>query len=75
MSPPTERTGPREETRPATPSIQSITAAEWSEAYTCARRWVAWSARRRWPDYACNDEVWAMSVAAWWHNGAVVRRG
>lgn len=49
--------------------------AEWSETYDAARRWVAWNARRRWPMYAANDDVWALSVTAWHHNGAVVGRG
>jgi hypothetical protein len=52
----------------------TIPPSDWSATYDCATRWVAWNARRRWPQFAANDEVWALSVAAWWH-GAVSGRG
>lgn len=38
---------------------------EFADAYAAALRWVAWNARRRWPDHPTNDDVWALSVAAW----------
>lgn len=38
----------------------------WNDAYACARLWVAWSARRRWPHHPANDDVWALSAASWW---------
>lgn len=44
----------------------------WACTYDSARLWVKWSARRQWPQFAANDDVWALSVASWWH-GAVGR--
>lgn len=49
----------------------STKVTDWAETYTAARRWVEWNARRRWPDYAANDDVWALSAAAWWYGGTV----
>lgn len=45
----------------------------WAETYRDARRWVAWTARRRWPGFPCNDDLWAASAADWWHNGRTGR--
>lgn len=39
--------------------------AQWAQVYDCAQLWVAWNARRRWPDFTVNNEVWAMSVTGW----------
>lgn len=41
----------------------------WADTYRDARRWVAWNARRRWPDFPCNDDIWAASATSWWHGG------
>jgi hypothetical protein len=51
------------------------TVDAWSDTYTSARDWVELNARRRWPDFPCNDEIWAMSVTAWWLGDGRVRRG
>lgn len=37
----------------------------WGDVYEDAERWVTWTARRRWPDFAANDTIWAASVADW----------
>lgn len=39
--------------------------ADWAEVYEDAERWVRWSARRRWPNFGANTQVWACSVASW----------
>lgn len=54
-----------------TTGVSTIDA--FADTYEAASRWVAWTARRRWPDFAANDQIWALSVAAWWHG--VVHRG
>lgn len=44
-------------------------ADTWPDVYASARRWVCWTARRRWPTFAANDDIWAASVADWWVGG------
>lgn len=51
----------------------SSSVTEWSAAYADARRWVAWTARRRWPAFPCNDDIWAASVADWHRGGRTGR--
>jgi hypothetical protein len=41
----------------------TLTIDEFADTYDAARFWVEWNARRRWPDFPANDDVWAMSVA------------
>lgn len=50
---------------------EEVTASvtDWAETYRAARCWVRWTARRRWPDFPCNDEIWAASVADWARGG------
>lgn len=62
-----ERGGPgrsRPDTNSTTASI-----ATWAEAYESAELWVTWNARRRWPLFAVNDQIWACSVADWAASG------
>jgi hypothetical protein len=49
--------------------------AEWNDTYAAAREWVRLNGRRRWPDFAVNDSVWALSIASWWLGDGTVRRG
>jgi hypothetical protein len=42
-----------------------MSVAEWADVFEDAERWVHWSARRRWPEFTVNDEIWACSVTAW----------
>lgn len=67
-----------EKSRPAGNGAALTTAGEavpakvtdpWAETYADAERWVSWTARRRWPTFAVNDQVWAMSVTDWYHGG------
>ncbi|MFY1688819.1 hypothetical protein [Plantactinospora sp. WMMB782] len=51
------------------PTTDQPPAAGWVETYADARRWVRWTARRRWPRHPVNDAVWAASVADWHHGG------
>ncbi len=58
--------------RPKAPAVDhrpvvQTKVADWADTYRAARYWVAWTARRRWPDHAANDAIWALSVADWWH--------
>lgn len=39
--------------------------ADWAETFEDAERWVEWTARRRWPDFVANDQIWAGSVTSW----------
>lgn len=67
------RTGPHSRARPATPSdalIMTRAGDTWPEVYRAASLWVATVARRRWPAFATNDDIWAASVADWWVGGA-----
>lgn len=57
---------------PPPPTRDTTVVDPWPAAYETARYWVRWTARRRWPRYAANDDVWAMSAASWWVGG---RRG
>jgi hypothetical protein len=54
-----------------TPSTALLPASvtDWSDTFECAQLWVSWTGRRRWPTFAYNDDLWALSVAAWEHNG------
>lgn len=47
----------------------AMVAPEWAEVYADAERWVCWTARRRWPVFAVNDQIWACSVADWETSG------
>lgn len=63
--PRSEERGSGRHSRPdATNSTTPIVPA-WTEVYEDAERWVSWNARRRWPAYLVNDQIWAMSVADW----------
>lgn len=37
----------------------------WDTAYAEALDWVKTVGRKRWPHFPCNDELWAVSIAAW----------
>jgi hypothetical protein len=63
--------GPREKTANAQQHTSSPIVTEWADTYEDARRWVAWTARRRWPTYPVNDDIWAMSVTSWELTGQV----
>lgn len=47
----------------------AMVTTEWAEVYEDAERWVCWTARRRWPLFAVNDQIWACSVADWETSG------
>lgn len=73
---------PHEKSRPAGNGAAFTTAGEavstsvtdpWADTYHDAQRWVAWTARRRWPDFPTNDDVWAASAASWWLGGRTGR--
>lgn len=54
-----------EDDRPgAAPSIPT-----WGETYADALNWIEWSGRRHWPTYPVNNELWAASIADWYHHG------
>lgn len=71
--PPHTRRSPGDHSRASSQVIPptSFSVTDWADTYESAERWVAWNARRRWPAFAVNDEVWALSVTAWQHNGQV----
>jgi hypothetical protein len=56
---------------PSHPDADSTTAsiATWADTYAEAQRWVRWNARRRWPAFPCNNDVWAASVTDWETSG------
>lgn len=63
MPPEGERSGPwkgRPDNNSPAPMV-----ADWAATEECAREWVAWTARRRWPEFAVNDDIWAASVTGW----------
>jgi hypothetical protein len=70
----TENGRPKAPARTAATAVNNSRLPRDDDPYDAARLWVAWTARRRWPDYPANDDVWAVSVASWWGDG-VVRRG
>jgi hypothetical protein len=67
VRPDEERSGPPTG-RPDTNS-PAATVATWADVYDSAERWVEWTARRRWPVFAVNDQIWACSVADWETSG------
>lgn len=66
MSPEEERSGPPQA---APTTITSARIPTWGEVYECAELWVCWTARRRWPTFAVNDQIWASSVTDWETSG------
>jgi hypothetical protein len=65
--PPEEERGDDRHSRPdANTNTDALTMlAAWPEVYDSAERWVEWTARRRWPNFGANDQIWASSVASW----------
>jgi hypothetical protein len=51
------------------PTVPQRPDTDWADTFECAQLWVAWNGRRRWPAFAYNDDLWALSVAAWHHGG------
>ena len=41
----------------------------WGTAHAAARAWIRDVGRPRWPDFGCNDELWAVSIATWATSG------
>ncbi len=52
-------------------SLDATTVPTWSDTFTAAQTWIRWTARRRWPHFPANDDVWALSITAWEHGGLV----
>ncbi|WP_433361948.1 hypothetical protein ACQPZX_29435 [Actinoplanes sp. CA-142083] len=59
------RPGRRSETGAKQAGPADASVLTWAEVYDDAERWISWTARRRWPDFAVNDQVWACSITAW----------
>jgi hypothetical protein len=64
MSPENERGDPGQ-SRPNTIASTTPIVSTWADVHEDAQRWVRWTARRRWPGFACNDAIWAASVTDW----------
>jgi hypothetical protein len=60
------RPGGAAESGPASSRRNELSVDAWHDAYVSALRWVMWTGRKRWPDAATNDLVWAMSITEWW---------
>jgi len=63
LRPEKERSGPPTG-RPDTNSPAAIVPT-WADTFADAERWVSWAARRRWPTFGVNDQIWASSVTSW----------
>ena len=67
MPPDDKRRGPGKGRPDITSTAPIVT--DWSDIFADAERWVCWTARRRWPAFAVNDQIWACSVADWETSG------
>jgi hypothetical protein len=60
-----EMRGGGPDSRPDATNSTVAIVPTWAEVYEDAERWVEWTARRRWPAFAVNDQIWAGSVTSW----------
>ena len=63
------RLGRRSETGEKQAGRPGVNVAEWADVYESAELWVSWNARRQWPTFTCNDQIWACSVTSWDRSG------
>lgn len=60
-----EERGSGRHSRPDATNSTVAIVPTWAEVFEDAERWVTWNGRRRWPNVALNDQVWAVSIADW----------